>query len=327
MRTRSAVAFGFVALICAFQFGSVGRAQGSHATLHRLQFVSVDRDIRLEVLDWGGRGQTLVFLAGLGNTAHVFDEFAPRFVSKFRVMGITRRGFGASSRPPVGFGAQRLSADVVAVIDALHLDRPVLVGHSIAGEELSYIAARDGNRIAGLVYLDAAYDRTGADITALWKEWPQAAPEPTASERASRSAYQAFSRRTRGYQLPEGDLDQYDKFGDPPGDVSRDIMAGVLAPDYKNIKAPALALYALPRSARELFPAYALLDSDAQHRVDSFWPRWQGQVKGERERFEREVSHGTTIALNGATHYIFLSDAEQTASEMWHFLDGVRAQR
>jgi hypothetical protein len=50
-------------------------------------------------------------------------------------------------------------------------------------------------------------------------------------------------------------------------------------------------------------------------------------VKGERERFEREVSHATTIALNGATHYIFLSDAEQTASQMWHFLDGVRAQR
>jgi pimeloyl-ACP methyl ester carboxylesterase len=327
MRTRSAAAFGFVALTCGFQFGGIGRAQVSHATLHRSQFVSVDRDIRLEVLDWGGRGQTLVFLAGLGNTAHVFDEFAPRFVNTFRVVGVTRRGFGASSRPSVGFGAERLSEDVVAVIDALHLDRPVLVGHSIAGEELSYIAALDGNRIAGLVYLDAAYDRTGADITALWREWPRAAPEPTASERASRSAYQEFSRLTRGYQLPEFDLEQYDKFGDPPGDVSRAIMAGVLAPDYRSIKAPALALYALPRSARELFPAYTLLDSDTQQRVDSFWPRWQGLVKHEQERFERDVRHGTTIALNGATHYIFLSDAEQTASQMWHFLDGVRAQR
>jgi pimeloyl-ACP methyl ester carboxylesterase len=184
--------------------------------LHHTQFVTVDRDVRLEVLDWGGRGQTLVFLAGLGNTAHVFDEFAPRFVDRFRAVGITRRGFGASSRPSVGYGAQRLSEDVVGTIDALHLDRPVLVGHSIAGDELSYIAARAGNRVAGLVYLDAAYDRTGAEITALWKEWPHATPEPTAVERASRSAYQEFSRRTRGYRLPEFDLEQYETFGDRP---------------------------------------------------------------------------------------------------------------
>ena len=142
MRTLSPAAFGLMALLCGFEFGSIGRAQVSHDGLHQSQFVSVDRDVRLEVLDWGGHGQTLVFLAGLGNTAHVFDEFAPRFVNKFRVVGITRRGFGASSRPSTGFGAQRLAEDVMAVMDTLHLDRPVLVGHSIAGEELSYIAAR-----------------------------------------------------------------------------------------------------------------------------------------------------------------------------------------
>ena len=327
MRTLSPAAFGLMALLCGFEFGSIGRAQVSHDGLHQSQFVSVDRDVRLEVLDWGGHGQTLVFLAGLGNTAHVFDEFAPRFVHKFRVVGITRRGFGASSRPSTGFGAQRLAEDVMAVMDTLHLDRPVLVGHSIAGEELSYIAARDGNRIAGLVYLDAAYDRTGAEITALWKEWPQGAPEPTASERASRSAYQAFSRRTRGYQLPDFDLDQYDKFGDPPGDVPRNIMAGVLAPDYRRIEAPTLALYAFPRSAKELFQAYTLLAPDARRHADAFWPRWQRQVQRERERFEREVRRGTAISLNGATHYMFLSDAEQTASQMWRFLNGVNAQR
>jgi non-heme chloroperoxidase len=327
MRTRSIISVSFVALVYGAQFGSIGRTQASHATLHHTQFVTVDRDVRLEVLDWGGHGQTLVFLAGLGNTAHVFDEFAPRFVDRFRVVGITRRGFGASSRPSVGYGAQRLSEDVVGAIDALHLERPVLVGHSIAGEELSYIAARAGNRIAGLVYLVAAYDRSGAEITALWKEWPHATPEPTAAERASRLAYQEFSRRTRGYRLPGFDLEQYETFGDPPGDVSRAIMAGVLAPDYKKIEPPALALYALPRSAKELFPAYALLDLDVQRRVDTFWPRWEAQVKREQNRFEREVRRGTAVALNGATHYIFLSDAEQTATQMRHFLDGVRTQR
>ena len=46
---------------------------------------------------------------------------------------------------------------MLAVLDALKLDRPVLVGHSIAGEELSSIGSRHPERVAGLVYLDAGY--------------------------------------------------------------------------------------------------------------------------------------------------------------------------
>src|SRR5262245_44669519 len=39
----------------------------------RVRFVPVDANVRLEVLDWGGTGKTIVLLAGGGNTAHVFD--------------------------------------------------------------------------------------------------------------------------------------------------------------------------------------------------------------------------------------------------------------
>ena len=124
---------------------------------HTVQFVTVDKDVKLEVLDWGGTGRALVFLAGLGNTAHVFDDFAPKLTPQYHVYGITRRGFGASSIPATGYSADRLADDVLAVLDALKLDRPVLVGHSIAGEELSSIATRKPERVAGLIYLEAGY--------------------------------------------------------------------------------------------------------------------------------------------------------------------------
>jgi hypothetical protein len=45
---------------------------------HTVHFVTVDSNIKLEVLDWGGSGRAIVLLAGLGNTAHVFDDFAPK---------------------------------------------------------------------------------------------------------------------------------------------------------------------------------------------------------------------------------------------------------
>src|ERR1019366_2274860 len=54
-------------------------------------------------LDWGGVGRPVVLLSGLGNTAHVFDEFAPKLAVGFHVYGVTRRGFGASSIPTDGY--------------------------------------------------------------------------------------------------------------------------------------------------------------------------------------------------------------------------------
>ena len=140
---------------------------------HTVQFVTVDTDVKLEVLDWGGVGRPVVLLAGGGNTAHVFDDFAPKLTGSNHVYGITRRGFGASSSPAPhdnNYSADRLGDDVLAVLDALKLDRPVLVGHSIAGEELSSIGSRHPERVAGLVYLDAGgayayYNKSLGDFT------------------------------------------------------------------------------------------------------------------------------------------------------------------
>src|SRR5882757_7351326 len=99
-------------------------------------------------------------MAGLGGTAHSFDQFAPKLIGAYHVYGITRRGFGASSAPApanTNYSADRLGDDVLAVVDSLKLNRPVLVGHSIAGEELSSIGSRYPDEVAGLIYLDAAY--------------------------------------------------------------------------------------------------------------------------------------------------------------------------
>jgi pimeloyl-ACP methyl ester carboxylesterase len=58
---------------------------------------------------------------------------------------------GTSAPYSAGNPSDRLGDDVVAVIDALKLNRPVLLGHSIAGAELSSIANRHPDRVAGLI--------------------------------------------------------------------------------------------------------------------------------------------------------------------------------
>ena len=151
----------FVLLLLPWRLPAQQPAPWRDPSPHKIRFVTVDDNMKLEVLDWGGSGHPVVLLAGLENTAHVFDEFAPKLTSMYHVYGITRRGFGASSAPVPqngNYSADRLGDDVLAVIDALQLDKPVLVGHSIAGEELSSVGTRHSERIAGLIYLESGYE-------------------------------------------------------------------------------------------------------------------------------------------------------------------------
>jgi pimeloyl-ACP methyl ester carboxylesterase len=128
---------------------------------HSVRFVTVDTDVKLEVLKWAGpqapNVRTLVLVPGLGNTAHIFDVIAPKLAARYNVVGVTRRGFGASSAPSSGYSADRLGDDVLAVTAELEISRPVLVGHSLGGEELSSIGSRHPDKVAGLIYLDAGY--------------------------------------------------------------------------------------------------------------------------------------------------------------------------
>ena len=129
---RTALCLFFLAVSVASLTG-----QGSTPEHPRVQLIPVGQDVNIEALDWGGTGRPLIFLAGAGNDAHIFETFAPKFVPHYHVYAFTRRGFGASSHPAYvtsNYTAERLGSDVLAVISALKISHPVLAGHSLAGE-------------------------------------------------------------------------------------------------------------------------------------------------------------------------------------------------
>jgi len=175
---------------------------------HVVTLVTVETDVQLEVLDWGGSGPALVLLAGGGDTAHVFDDLAPTLATRYRVVGVTRRGHPGSSAPATGYGVARLAEDVVRVMDAVGLKTPVVVGHSFAGEEMHVLGARHSAMIRGLVYVDAAFDRgDDADneaFNAVARTVP-AAPSSKTDDRASFTALRAYLEKY-GSAGPEAHL-------------------------------------------------------------------------------------------------------------------------
>ena len=92
------------------------------------QFVILD-GVRFHYLDWGGDGEPLLLLAGLGCTAHVFAELAPHLSDRFRVLALTRRGHGLTDQVQNGHALADAAEDARRLLDALGIERAQVVGH------------------------------------------------------------------------------------------------------------------------------------------------------------------------------------------------------
>ena len=180
---------------------------------HQVRRVTVDSSVQLEILEWGGSGPPVVLLACYLST-HIYDEFAPKLTNQFRVYGITRRGIGASDKPDTGYSVQRSANDVLEVLNALKIQKALLVGLSCAGQVLTMFAAQHSDRLLGLVYLDGASDptTTPADVGAAMPDpATAAAPDQAPSRRLTTRSFEALHASQvsdRGWAFPEGELRQ-----------------------------------------------------------------------------------------------------------------------
>jgi len=296
---------------------------------HHIMFIPVEKNVSLEVLDWGGAGRPLVLLAGLGNTAHVFDKFAPELTPAYHVFGITRRGFGASASPSPSangaYSADRLGDDVLAVLDALKLNRPVLAGHSLAGEDLSSLGSRHPERVAGLIYLEAAYsyayyDRArgdlGIDLIDLQKKLEQIEPGNNSVNQRRLIDYllvttlPAFERDLKGAQKNPTDGAPGPTAATQPSPITVAIMKGMQK--YTEIQVPALAIYAVPHTT-----GLPIKDDSERAAADA---RDEALVNPQAKAFESGVPSAKVVRLPHANHFVFLSNEDDVLREMNAFL-------
>jgi non-heme chloroperoxidase len=310
---------------------------------HKVSFVTASDDVKLEVLDWGGTGRPLFFVTGLGATAHVFDAFVAQLTPKYHVYGVTRRGYGASDKPDPATGgnytADRLGNDVLEVIDALKLDRPVMVGWSLAGEELSWIASHHPEKVSGLIYLDAAYGYgfyapgnmapPGYNLTVDLNDLRTkiaglSAPGITAAETS------AMIDRLIADDLPqlEADLRALQQAfnnapqagppaGPPPPDtLERRIGAAVMAGGQKftDLKAPVLAIFAAPHAPPPNLP----------EAMRGLFEMREAMTEAQIKRFETGNPTAKVVRMADAQHAVFTSNPADVLRAMIAFIDGLK---
>jgi non-heme chloroperoxidase len=293
--------------------------------------VAVQKGVELEVLDWGGSGRPLVLLAGKGFTAHVFDQFAPTLTAKYHVYGITRRGYRSSSVPPTtdaNYSADRLGDDVLAVLDDLKLSRPLLVGHSIAGEELSSICTRAPDRVAGLIYLDAGYayafyDANTGDLTIDYNTLRRQLERFTAlSPMKERKQLLADISVT----LPrfEQELVPYqkrfatapDNAPAPPDTEANRVDVAIFRGEQKfgGMTCPILAIYADPHSFGEQFKGRPEALKAAQEKDHA-------DTSAQADAFSKGNPQATIVSIPNADHFLFRSNAPEVIKALDAFVE------
>ncbi|HTF61690.1 MAG TPA: alpha/beta hydrolase [Edaphobacter sp.] len=302
---------------------------------HTTSLITVEPGVKLEVLDWGGAGRPVVLLAGLGNSAHGFDRFAPKLTTKYHVYGISRRGYGGSDSPvPAGdnYLADRLGDDVLAVLDALTLTHPVLLGHSIAGEELSSIGSRHPERVAGLVYLDAGYsyafyDRARPDfqmdILELRRKLSAIVNAISPQEQKKLIAEIAkelplFEKDVQARQkelaarpdMSATDIAKVKKQMESRQAISGRAVFSGMQP-YTDIRCPVLAIFAVPHQRGSKRDP----DADAKDIAE---------VEPQVGAFEKGIPQAKVVRIAHANHYVFTSNEADVIREIDGFIAGLK---
>jgi len=245
--------------------------QAEDKSPHESKFVQIGT-VKLHYLDWGGTGEAIVFLPGAGDTAHVYDQMAPKFTDKFRVLGLTRRGFGESDKPEKGYDVDTLTNDVLGFVDHLKLKTVHLIGHSLGGNEMFRFAIKHPGRTLKLVFLDAGYGNRSVFL--------DTEPRPPSPDRKSEES-----------TLEDRIDKEYFKYGDP------------YDPDRRRVKAPSLSFYVMVERHWAARPG---IDEGLRKRVED-WIDSDVRPAQTRniERFRKEVKNSEVIVLPNTTHYFF----------------------
>jgi pimeloyl-ACP methyl ester carboxylesterase len=104
-----------------------------------------------------GEGPDVVMVHGItGNLAVWHLHIVPALSADFRITTYDLRGHGYSDTPRSGYSPDAMATDLLELLDALEVERPVVVGHSYGADIALYHAARHPDRVRKVIAIEAA---------------------------------------------------------------------------------------------------------------------------------------------------------------------------
>ena len=113
-----------------------------------------------------GRGKPLLLLHGWPEFWLTWKPVMARLADRYTLIAPDLRGFGDSDKPTVPYGPDQHTDDMLALLDALGIDRAGVVGHDVGGAVMQPLARKAPDRIAGLLLFDFVYPGIGPRMAA-----------------------------------------------------------------------------------------------------------------------------------------------------------------
>jgi pimeloyl-ACP methyl ester carboxylesterase len=211
-------------------------------------------------------GVPVILLHGVTDSWHSFELLLPHLPTSIHAFALTQRGHGDASRPASGYRYADLAEDVAAFMDAHHLDKAVLAGHSMGSSVAQRFALDHPERTAGLVLIASFLTLRGnATVQEFWDSTISTLTDPIESVIA-REFQQSTIARPVPREFFETAVRESLKV---PADVWKALFGGFLEEDFSHrlseIKRPALIVWGdqdtfAPRSDQEALRA-AISDS------------------------------------------------------------------
>ena len=113
-----------------------------------------------------GRGKPLLLLHGWPEFWLTWKPVMARLADRYTLIAPDLRGFGDSDKPTGPYGPDQHTDDMLALLDALGIDRAGVVGHDVGGAVMQPLARKAPDRIAGLLLFDFVYPGIGPRMAA-----------------------------------------------------------------------------------------------------------------------------------------------------------------
>jgi non-heme chloroperoxidase len=258
--------------------------------------------LQLEYVEQGDRtGLPVIALHGVTDSWRSFEPVLPHLPPDLHVMAISQRGHGGSDKPASGYQPKDFAADVVAFMDAMQIERAVLVGHSMGSINALRCTIDYPSRVAGLLVAGTMpWFGRPPEVNAFHREniVPLTDPVPEAFARE-------FQQSTLAQPIPASMLDGFVAESlKVPAHVWRAAFDGFMADDFssrlREIKVPTKIVwgrhdgfcqYSEQQAMRELIPSAQFVEySECGHAM-----HWE-----EPQRFARDIHQFVTSVVTTA---------------------------
>lgn len=214
--------------------------------------------VRLHYRRTFGGGPPLVLVHGLTDSALYWAPVLERLGQGYDLVIYDARGHGRSEKPAAGYTYDQLADDLAALIGALGLDRPVVIGHSMGAATTALAAARYPALMRAIVLEDppAGADVSPALLRAVYADWLADLQAKQALTRAERVA------RVRAEQ-PQWSAADYELWADDKALVSPDALEIIHTPGtlwfdlIEQVACPILLITGDPALGALLTPEFA----------------------------------------------------------------------